>query len=247
MPYQGSTSRREFGLVRWRGNLLEVSNNLPFNTEKGFDAKETFANTNNDNNEIVLKYHPSASEKELYGHIKNQTSRLWPCETVQVFAQMWALESLSHMYLPRLCKEVDERKILPVRRLILTIRYTDWWEWENDFSLDIADNWHGVNQIPESVEEIVLELETRNGKKAELEEIVDRQLRHWTFRGLYGLVYPIDESRITRSTWLGSPTPGGVWREHHLPDVKEGKMLYYIVKMFWTKMKPINLGGLNIL
>lgn len=197
----------------------------------------------------VLTYIPSASETELYGKINNRTSRLWPCETVQVFAQMWALEqtSVTHMNLRRLCEEVIQREILPVRRLILTIRYTDWWEWENDQSLYIADHWHGVNQIPESVEEVVLELETRNGKKAELEEIVNRQLRHWTFRGVSGLAYPLDESRITRSTWLGSRTPGGSWREHHLTDVNcEGKMLYYVVKMFWTKMEPLDFRYPNM-
>jgi hypothetical protein len=168
---------------------------------------------------------------------------------------MWALEqtSVTHMNLQRVCKEVIQRDILPVRRLILTIRYTDWWEWENNASLYIADNWHGVNQIPESVEEIVLELETRNGKKAELEEIVNRQLRHWTFRGVSGLVYPLDESKITRSTWLGSLVPGGGWREHHSADANDsktlikGKMLYYVVKMFWTKMEPIDFSYLNML
>ena len=167
---------------------------------------------------------------------------------------MWVLEQVSttYMNLQRLCKEVIQRDILPVRRLILTIRYTDWWEWENDAPLFIADGWHGVNQIPESVEEVVLELETRNSKKAELEEIVNGQLRRWTFRGVSGFVYPLDESRTTRSTWLGSWAPGGRCREHHSPDanvrsLNDGKMLYYVVKMFWTKMEPINFGDLNIL
>src|SRR5579871_2025766 len=134
----------------------------------------------------VLKYVPSACENELYGKLNNRTSRLWPCETVQVFAQMWALEhsTLSRMNLQKLCKEIIHRDILPIRRLILTIRYTDWWQWENDDTLYIADDWHGVDQIPKSVEEVVLELETKNGKKAELEEIVKRQIRYWTFRGV---------------------------------------------------------------
>ena len=199
--------------------------------------------------EIVLRYTPSTSEKELYSKIENRTSHLWPCESEQVFAQMWALEQIhaTYMNLQRVCKEVIPRDIIPVRRLILTIRYTDWWEWENDNPLFIADNWHCVNQIPESVEEVVLELETRNGKKAELEGIVNSQLKHWTFRGLSGLAYPLDESRITRSTWVGSQTPGGGSYEHHLPhandskNLGEGQMLYYVVKMVWKKTEPSTL------
>lgn len=158
---------------------------------------------------------------------------------------MWTLEQAPAPYtnLPWICKEVIQRDILPVRRLILTIRYTDWWFWEMNDLLYMADHWHNVNQIPESVEEIVLELETRNGKKAELEEIVSRQLRHWTFRGVSGIAYSLDESRITRSTWLGSQSPGGSWYDHHSPDANDWKdwdrtkMLYYVVKMFWTKME----------
>ena len=102
--------------------------------------------------------------------------------------------------------------------------------------------------IPESVEEFVMELEMRNGKKDELEMTLNKGIRPLTFRSISGLVYTLDESRTTRSTWVGSMTPGGKLYEHHVQDAKaskdlgEGKMMYYVVKMVWTKAEILTSG-----
>jgi len=57
----------------------------------------------------------------------------------------------------------------------ICIRYTDWWYWEQNEPLIIET--HGWKDIkfPNSVQKVVMELETRDAapKKAELERIIN--------------------------------------------------------------------------
>lgn len=187
-----------------------------------------------------LMYAPSPSERELYGDVGNPTDKFWPSECVQVFAQMFALESWQ---LSRLCHRMDTRRVFPVRRLKLTIRYTDWWHWESNAPLRMENRWSTVDMIPRSVEEVVLELETRYGKKEEMEAIIKNQVMKWKWKGVDNSEYILNEERTKRWTWIGSTKPGGGEYAHHSPaanstdDLGPMRMTYYVVKMVWMKPK----------
>lgn len=187
-----------------------------------------------------LKYAPSPLERELYGDVENPTHRFWPSECVQVFAQMWALESGQFN---RLCQQLGRERTFPVRRLTLTIRYTDWWHWESNEPLRIENRWSAVGMIPRSVEEVILELETRHGKKEEMEAIIQNQVMRWKWRGVDNSDYALNEENIKRSTWVGSTKPGGNEYAHHshvgngTEDLGPTRMMYYMVKMVWAKSK----------
>lgn len=126
------------------------------------------------------------------------------------------------------------------RRITITLRYTDWWDWELNSPLRIEDKWVQNFEAPNSVEEIIVELETRNGKKPELDALISRQISNWTFRTenqeklvLYG--HPKGEF------YVGSAGPGGGTYPHHSEYANQsgpmgrGEMLYYTVKLRWRR------------
>lgn len=204
-------------------------------------------------------YTPSPAEQALYGNLKNHTITFWPTEVIQVYAQMFALEngqlkSFLEPYPYQLNPYAPA--VLKPRKLILTIRYTDWWIWENNQALRIQDGWHTA-PLPESIEEVVLELETRFGKRAELEAIVGGQVRQWIWccvdsQSGTRMKYLLDEKRTKRWDWIGSATPGGLKYQHHKPEfndekepIEEKKMRFYVVRMVWEKAKSEQIRQLE--
>lgn len=158
-----------------------------------------------------------------------------PNESLQVFAQMYALEWGELTGAVRMASFQKSP-----RRITITLRYTDWWNWEVNSPLRIADLWAENFEAPNSVEEIILELETRNGKKPELDALVSRQVSKWVFHTenekdlvLHG--QPKEEF------WVGSAKPGGATYQHHSEYANQSgpmgqdEMLYYNVKLRWRR------------
>jgi hypothetical protein len=130
----------------------------------------------------------------------------------------------------------------PPRRLTITLRYTDWWDWEGNAPLRISDSWSKEFEAPDSVEEIILELETRNGKKAELDALISRQISKWTFHTAKEVDLVLAEGKLVKEFWVGSSKPGGAMYDHHTELVNRSRilekdeMLYYTVKMRWRRL-----------
>jgi hypothetical protein len=142
------------------------------------------------------------------------------------------------------------------KKLIITIRYTDWWYWEDNASLRIKSDWMNDIKMPRSIDRLVMEFETRKGKKAELDTIVAKQISRWKYEvedklveGSDGAMVPDGEKEFlvlgggkpVVSTWVGSARVGGTKYVHHAQDVNdteglgENEMLYYVVKMVWKR------------
>jgi len=139
-----------------------------------------------------------------------------------------------------------EQRPLPPRELRITIRYSDWWFWEHSAPLRISDEWHQRFRAPAAVERVVLELETRWGKRDELLVIVRRQVLAWRFLSAdkdAEFVF----ARSSESSWLGSTRPGGQYYQHHWPSANgvlvEGsnQMKYCIVRLEWEKKQKSEL------
>ncbi|KAF2727400.1 hypothetical protein EJ04DRAFT_517272 [Polyplosphaeria fusca] len=65
-----------------------------------------------------------------------------------------------------------DRSGLAPKVVTITIRYTDWWYWENNHPLNLSGvHMRGIS-FPNSVERIVMQLETREGKRKELEQVI---------------------------------------------------------------------------
>ncbi|QDS76826.1 hypothetical protein FKW77_002903 [Venturia effusa] len=156
-------------------------------------------------------------------------------ESLQVFAQMYMLE------LDRLNEAVSNASVkASPRRITITLRYTDWWNWEMNSPLRIEDTWAEKFEAPNSVEEVVLELETRNGKKPELDALISRQVSKWVFRTEDRKALVL-HGQPKESFWVGSAKPGGVTFPHHTAYANQSgpmgqdEMLYYTVKLKWKR------------
>ncbi|TID20148.1 putative oxidoreductase [Venturia nashicola] len=182
-------------------------------------------------------YAEGVNEDVLFPVVESDTIRrtIYPNESLQVFAQMYSLE----------WGELNEAvqnasvKISP-RRITITLRYTDWWNWEVNSPLRIDDQWAEKFRAPNSVQEIVLELETRNGKRPELDALISRQISKWTFHTKNEEDLVLHGQRREKFH-VGSAIPGGVKYEHHSEyanrsgPMGQDEMLYYTVKLRWRK------------
>jgi hypothetical protein len=134
----------------------------------------------------------------------------------------------------------------------VTLRYTDWLNWEINAPLELSPAILGSISLPRTVEIFELELETRNGKKQELYSIL-KGCETWKLGNRLRSSDPQKEfvqnsfqmSKRTESSWIGSSEPAGdePYRGYHhtpemngTPDLPVEKMMYCIVKLAWTRV-----------
>jgi hypothetical protein len=180
---------------------------------------------------------------------------LIPCpnpKRIQVFAQMYSIEDEPELLNSTLQKA---SQYIYIKHVTLTLRYTDWWNWEDDNPLQISPDILGQINLPPTTETFEMELETRSGKKQELYGLLS-DCEAWT---LGSELLEEDPNRTfvqnsfkmtTRieSTWIGSSQPcldEGIYEEeldHHrpeengTPDLPSEDMMYLIVKLVWTRI-----------
>lgn len=154
-----------------------------------------------------------------------------------------------------------------IKYLTLTFRYTDWWHWETNSSLYFMPKPPTAFKLPQSLEEFVLELETRNGNRDELNRLVEQECLDWEFNTLpkgqdpnwTPVKYVFKYAKRSESTWIGSATIDGKSHIHHTPErndtpkLPDTKMQYYVVKLTYTKqlaskttIQHIDLSSLNL-
>lgn len=61
-------------------------------------------------------------------------------------------------------------------RVTITVRHTDWWNWEDDHVLRIAVDWVNKCKFPASVNEIRLELESLSRKKDQIDSVAEQMV-----------------------------------------------------------------------
>ena len=138
--------------------------------------------------------------------------------SVQLFIQQVNLESWDQWIAQRLTQEYDH-----LRELRITIRHSDWWSWEHwatlgldpKYSGRVAWNEYSAASAPfeegawgrsferfVGLERFVLELETREGKKSELDAIVARA-GDWGFLLGDGKSLVLDPAKTRKTGWIG--------------------------------------------
>jgi hypothetical protein len=153
---------------------------------------------------------------------------------------MWALQ---HQY--EMAEFVKKLHVLKPKMLTITIRYTDWYYWEYNRPLLINNTWMGSHQFPDSLDTIVMEFETRLGKKAELEYIVTNQALHWRFAVKQNLedepMVFVQQGNPITSQWVGAAEIDSTKYLHHKQQgdeergLEEDEMMYYVVKIPYKK------------
>ncbi|KAF2258086.1 hypothetical protein CC78DRAFT_587569 [Lojkania enalia] len=161
---------------------------------------------------------------QLDRNLKFKTTQWSAISRIRIFPQMYALEALD---IKRLFRRHDH---LRPTQVTITLRYADWWFWEDNVRLELNINTRHL-EFPASVKKVVMELETREGKLQELEGIVQGMLarpEQWTYSREDGAKLQIDTRRGAEQwKWDGPTKIDGATYPHH----PEGDTMVYIVKV----------------
>jgi hypothetical protein len=173
-------------------------------------------------------------DRTLYAHRRFQKMNIEQraaVQTVQLYAQQYDLEEQGWED-KIITKDQGTHGVLPTR-LIITVRHTDWWSWESDTPLRMDENrygslWRkGFEAFP-SLQEFVMELETLERRRAEMDIIVEG-VRKWKIDLGNGRVLRTNGIALKTCTWNGSAKfCGGLCAPEGATTLP-----YYVVTVTW--------------
>ncbi|KAK6504612.1 hypothetical protein TWF481_006551 [Arthrobotrys musiformis] len=172
---------------------------------------------------------------------------------VRVFAQLYALEDGQ-----RLQGILGTKHFFP-REVVVTIRHTDFWFWENDENLKVGGRWVAACRFPQSVKRVKVEFESLERKKGQIDEIAQQAVEHWEFRRVDGARFSAVlgggarddkegkgkgkevEGEMEVMRWTGDSSFQGMrWRRD---EVEEGKLNYYVKTVIWRIKHELSEDG----
>lgn len=144
---------------------------------------------------------------------------------LRVFPQLFKLEAVQPLQ-----DLLNTRHFYPTN-ITITIRYTDFWFWENDEPLRIDARWVNEIKLPDSVARFSMDFESLKRRKGEIEYISNEAADNWYFRRTDGVTLTARKSETSVSEWTGSSTLGDTrWvRDEDQP----GQLDYHIVTVTW--------------
>ncbi|KAF7136729.1 hypothetical protein CNMCM5793_006047 [Aspergillus hiratsukae] len=144
---------------------------------------------------------------------------------IRIFAQLWALEDGHRM------KELLDMKHFYPKIITLTIRYTDFWWWEDNQPLYIDARWVDRIYLPESVTRFSMDFESIERRRGEVNYIANEAAEKWFFRRKDGKFLTADKADMFVSRWTGSSILNG---QRWLRDeVRPGQLDYDVVTVVW--------------
>ncbi|KAH6874638.1 hypothetical protein BKA70DRAFT_1378810 [Coprinopsis sp. MPI-PUGE-AT-0042] len=168
------------------------------------------------------------------------TSAHWSrIRSIHIFPQMWAFLSRAFV------RTFIQAKGLRPRTVKVTIRYTDWWYWEANYPLQLSSivPERDAYYFPESVDTLIIELESAEHKKTELEDMVKEVLHDkevWRWKRLDDEYLELDEGMgVKEWEWMG--TTRFKDQPVRLPHHPEGDAMKYIVKVLTFTAKPTHV------
>jgi hypothetical protein len=142
---------------------------------------------------------------------------------------------------------------LAPRTVKVTIRYTDWWNWEDNHPLDVDSivPKPGPGYFPDCVDTFILELESAELKKAELDAMVKQIVgdedktkkmatnANWKWKRFDDVCLEFNQDvGVKEWEWMGTTRFGRGPRFAHHP---EGDSMKYIVKVLTFTRKSTEI------
>ncbi|KAJ4396100.1 hypothetical protein N0V93_000317 [Gnomoniopsis smithogilvyi] len=145
-------------------------------------------------------------------------SQVHSLEQVRFFTQMYWLEG--GRAINRLFANANFRP----SKLTITIRYSDWWNWEGNARLSMRQDWLANFKGPPGLRELRVEYETISWKKKEMLAIVTRN-KDWRLAVRDGGHLSAENTHLEEWCWTGPSRLGGRTWAHH----GEGESVDYVV------------------
>jgi PAS domain-containing protein len=156
---------------------------------------------------------------------------------VRVFAQLYLLgpgELLQSV--------LDAEHLLP-KQVHLTLRYTDFWHWENTRPLYIGGKWVGRVRFPGSVKVFAVDFESLERRKEEVDILVSQAVEKWVFRRKDGRTLAAKPADLATTKWTGSSMFGG--KRWIRDELRPGELDYYVVTATWKLQPPSAADSTN--
>jgi len=146
-------------------------------------------------------------------------------EHVRVFAQLCGLEGGEKL------TEIMDMKYFHPKVVTITIRHTDWWDWEVDRPLHFGEQWVNVCVFPESMKELRVAFESLERKKASVDQVADQAIKKWEFERRDGAIMSAEGCVPSIMRWTGAST----WeRVRWLRDeTGPNQLAYYVATVTW--------------
>lgn len=188
--------------------------------------------------EYDLETSKSRLSRRMERIIEEQNDSTIGISGLRVFAQMYILEGGA-------LADLLSTPYLNPRSLTLTIRHADWWFWENDEPLRFEGDWikEASKCLPQSVQEIHIELESLERKKSQIDGIAKQMCERWFFKREDGTVFYADvtgkSNEVTR--WSGrSIWNGKRWTRD---EAAPGRLDYYVVDVVFRLGPAVERRG----
>lgn len=153
-------------------------------------------------------------------------------EHIRVFPQLYRIEDGIDL------QKINDWAHFRPRRFTITIRHTDWWNWESDQPLRIDSRFVNSCRFPDSVRELRFELESIERKKDQINFMAKEMMEKWQFQRKDGTHLSAKNSEISVTEWSGSSTWNG---QRWLRDESRADTLdYYVLTIAFT---PIMKGS----
>ncbi|KAL3477087.1 hypothetical protein BJX99DRAFT_226689 [Aspergillus californicus] len=154
--------------------------------------------------------------RKLYGSVESGDLR--------IFAQLYMLEPGD------LLQGILDRAFLMPRLVRLTIRYTDFWHWEQRQPLYIDSRWVNEVRIPDSVTRFVMDFESLERRKDEVDILAKQAIEGWFFTRKDGRVLTAS-MEVAVSRWTGSSMFAS--RRWVRDESRPGELDYYVATVTW--------------
>lgn len=144
---------------------------------------------------------------------------------VKVFAQLCELEGGGKLM------EIMDMKYFHPKVVTITIRHTDWWEWEMDMPLRFGEKWVDVCVFPESMKELRIAFESLERKKASVDQVAEQAIKKWEFERKDGVIMSAEGCVPSIMRWSGASTWEG--RRWLRDETKPNQLDYYVATVTW--------------
>lgn len=152
---------------------------------------------------------------------------------LRIFPQLWKLEQTDDF------QEILDTEHFYPKSVTVTIRYTDWWWWENCHPLRIDGKWVNKLRLPASVTRLSMDFESIEQRKAEIDYISSEAAAKWHFKREDGVVLTHRSSKVSK--WTGSSILGQ--KRWIRDEARSGELDYHVVTVTW---KPSGSPSLKV-
>lgn len=143
----------------------------------------------------------------------------------RLFAQMYILEPGSEM------QAIFDVKYFEPINVTLTLRYADFWYWEDNRNYWINATWVNKCRFPAATECFRIDFESIDRRKNEIEALAQLASEKWFFRRKDGRILRARPEEKSVFRWTGSSTWGGVrWLRD---ESRQNQIDYYGVTITW--------------